>query len=334
MANLGISVIFLLLIAAIIIIISVWAYNRRLDKVTRGEIHGTHTNLPEPGTTAGVTYRIVLMILAIAVLFGISNIHGLIVAENSQINSLQQTQFQLSREISELQMQLEEMNRKVTESYWEVEELNYEKQFVRIQYYAKMRQYSDDAQLTLHLSGMDIPLIKKEDGLFAGRVTMQFFDDYSTANVSIKENGVTTIEQADIPQYIFWNYLPMPSLQCNLVSDFKYGKWNYEGQYKIDLSNTEQVSKVSLTYLTGGKELKPAIDVTQEVLNGTWITLEKGMDLTTDLTIRMEVTAKDGLRIVEQQVLMYETSPDYQDDDYTKIYDADGKLLWEDEFKK
>ena len=40
------------LVGIAIVIISVIAYNKRLDKITNGEVHDTHSRIPEPGTTA------------------------------------------------------------------------------------------------------------------------------------------------------------------------------------------------------------------------------------------------------------------------------------------
>ena len=58
MTNLAISIFVMIAIASVIVVISLIAYNRRLDRIARGEVHGTHNAIPEPGTTAGITYKV------------------------------------------------------------------------------------------------------------------------------------------------------------------------------------------------------------------------------------------------------------------------------------
>ena len=42
---------------------------------------------------------------------------------------------------------------------------------------------------------------------------------------------------------------------------------------------------------------------------------------------------KSGFRIAEQTLMVY-SNPDYSDDyEYSRVYDNNGNLLWEDDFK-
>ena len=68
MSIIGIWIVILLAVAALTVLFSIVIYNRRLDRVTRGEERDTHSAIPEPRTTAGVIYRIVLMVLAVITL--------------------------------------------------------------------------------------------------------------------------------------------------------------------------------------------------------------------------------------------------------------------------
>jgi len=81
-------IIIMTLIAAVIIVVSIVAYNKRLDKVTRGEVHDTHSAIPEPRSTAGVIYKTVLIILAILIYIGLSTASGIISGLENRVSSL------------------------------------------------------------------------------------------------------------------------------------------------------------------------------------------------------------------------------------------------------
>ncbi|MBR4607275.1 MAG: hypothetical protein IKO41_13760 [Lachnospiraceae bacterium] len=332
MSNLAGFIFILFLIAAVIIIVGVLAYNKRLDRITKGEVHDTHTRIPEPGTTAGITYKIVLMVLAVFAVLSISTANGLISSLNSSINNLKSEQNMLNREITQLRYQLEQNDRIASTTYWNIPEQNLETQTVKVQFTAELKQYSDNTSLALSHGNTEIPLKKTAPGVFSGDFTANLFEDFADMKLCITENGVTKIETTDFPQYLFWDILPMPSLQCTFDSSVTLDKkLKYSGSYMLMTSAQDQIEKATVTYMTDGKDLK-TLDITKEAKALEQITLEKGLDLEKDLTFRIELTTKDGYKVVEQTTVIYETSYD-SDDEYLRIFDKDGKLIWEDSYK-
>ena len=50
----------IIIISALVIIgVIIFAYNKRLDKVVKGEVHDIHSNIPEPKTAISTTYQAV-----------------------------------------------------------------------------------------------------------------------------------------------------------------------------------------------------------------------------------------------------------------------------------
>ena len=148
----------------------------------------------------------------------------------------------------------------------------------------------------------------------------------------ITEDGKTTSEDADFPENLFWGYLPMPSLEATFESDYKLGKLSYGGSFVIRPDHLEDIQSVSLTYMTSGRDLK-TIDVTKAVMEQEKITVEKDLKLEKDLTFRLEIVTKEGLKIVEQSIMIYATEYDDSNAEYLRIYDPKGNLIWEDKYK-
>ncbi|MBP5669293.1 MAG: hypothetical protein J6X14_03190, partial [Lachnospiraceae bacterium] len=65
MSRIAVYIILLIVVAIIITVISIIAYNKRLDRITKGEVRDAHSNVPEPQATAGFTYKAVLIVLSI-----------------------------------------------------------------------------------------------------------------------------------------------------------------------------------------------------------------------------------------------------------------------------
>ena len=148
----------------------------------------------------------------------------------------------------------------------------------------------------------------------------------------ITENGKTVGEAVDFLTDPLWYVLPMPSLSCEFSSRVRFGKMTYSGRYTVMIDYLEDIESVTVTYMTGGKDLK-TLDITEETLNRTQIEVESGMELDQDLTFRIEIKTKSGFTIVQQGVMIYDTEADYPLDDYERVYDSDGNLLWENDFK-
>ena len=329
MTNISFFVLILLGIAAAIVIISIVLYNKHLDKITRGEIHDTHSALPEPGTAASVIYKIVLMIVTLAMVFSISAVSSLLITLQSNMSQLRQSQERLSREVSELSRQITEQASLVRTCEWEFLNPDYATQTAQVRYSVVLKQYSDGTQVSLNLDGKEIKLAKEGTGTYGGTFEAGFFERYGQMLLCITEDGKTITEDTDFPEYVFWNYFPLPSIAGQFTSDYHSGKLTYGGSYSIDMEPIEEVEKVTLSYLTSGQVLK-TMDVTQDVIKHEWTELEKGLKLEKDLTFKIEIETKTGFKIVDQSVMIYATEFNLENAEFLQIYDANGKLVWED----
>ena len=332
MMNLAIYLIIMLAVAAGIVAACIVAYNRRLDRITSGEIRDTHSSIPEPRTTAGVLYRIILMAVVILALFSISAANGKLTSLQSRVNQLQSEQSQLIGEIEELQTQLEQSTYSVANSWWEYDNVDLDAGTLEVVYTAQLKQYAEDTAVTLEFNGKSIPMERKTPGSFTGRFSVGLFEDLGRPFLCITENGVTKGESADLPEYVFWEFLPMPSYSCEFESGVSLGKMKYSGSYAVLADGPEEIEAASVTYLSGGRELK-TLDITEEVRNGKTITLEKGLELDGDLTFRLEIVTKTGYRIVDQTVMIYDSSVAVELLDYLKILDRSGSVVWEDGYR-
>ena len=329
MSSIAIWLLLLLAAAAVTLIICVLIYNRRLDRVARGEARDTHSAIPEPSTSAGVIYRIVLMVLAVITLLSVSGLSGTLMSMQSNLQSLQATQNQLNRELEELRTQLEEQDRRVKGVDYQILDPDYTNRTARVQYTVRLQQYAEDTAVPLHLNGGEISLEPVSGGSYSGSFTTNFFEDYAGAALSIREDGKTFMEEAEFPDYIFWDLLPMPGIESELGTGTKFGKMQYEGSYGLIFDDLSQIESVTVTYLSGGKDLK-TLDITQKTLQQERIELEQGLDVDRDLSFRFEITTKNGFCIVQQIVMIYETPIDPECIDFLRILDRNGNLLWED----
>ncbi len=333
MSGISSIVIILLVVALIAVIISIVAYNRRLDRVTSGEIHDTHSSIPEPGTTTGVAYRIVLMAIVIISFFSISAINGKLNSLQTEINNMQSKQSSLSTELYQLRTQLEQAASNIQSSSWEYVEADYANRTITIRYSATLKEYSNDMTVSLVFKDREIPLELHSPGTWGSDIIVSFFDTfYEQPMLYITENGKTVGEAVDFLTDPLWYALPMPSLSCEFSSGERFGKLTYSGRYTVMIDYLEDIESVTVTYMTGGKDLK-TLDITEETLNRTQIEVEGGMELDQDLTFRIEIKTKSGFTIVQQGVMIYNTTADYPLDDYERVYDSDGNLLWENDFK-
>ena len=321
-----------LIAAAVLVGVCIYLYNRRLDKVTKGETRDTHSFIPEPGTTAGVTYRTVLLGLVIVLLLTVSAMSGKISAMQSTLNNLQQNERQLSWEIELLKDELEGSRSRISSASWSLQEPDFENNEAEIEYSVSLKDYSDDTAVSLNLNGRDIKLEQiagGTNGIFSAKFTADLFADYREVTVSIQEEGKNTVEVVDFPENLFWDCLPMPSYECRFKSDVSLsGKLKYEGSFALITDRPEDIASVMLTYMTGGEELK-TLDITKEAINRETIEIEQGLDLKHDLCFKTEITTKDGYKISEKNIMIYETIPDYDEDEYLRITDPQGNIVWE-----
>lgn len=329
MTSLLLFIIIILILAAAIVLIGVLAYNRRLDRVMKGEARGTHSAIPEPKTTAGVIYRIVLIALVIVTLMSVSVANGTILSLQNAVSTLQSENSGLSERIDELREQLEQEARLTEEENWELSNPDYADLTAEVTYSVRLKSFTENAAVTLLLNGREVSLATDGAGNYSGSFTAPFFEYFGQAAVRVDRDGTSVLEPVDFPEYIFWDLLPMPGFTCDFTSKTVFGKLKYNGSFTVDLDHTEDVASVSLTYLAGGEELK-TVDITQQVLQRERITPEKGLPTEKDLTFRVEIATKTGLKIVQQSVMIYDVLIEPDEMEYLKILDGDGNTLWED----
>ena len=327
----GYFIILLLIVAAVIILISIVAYNRRLDRITSGELHDTHSSIPEPGTTVGATYRIVLMVVVVLSFLGISTVKGTIDSMQNTINNLRNEQSMLSREIGSLRAQIEESGKRTASVSWDILDKDLTAFTAEITYTAALKQYTENTAAALDLNGKSIPLERSASGTYTARFTIDLSETFEDPQICITEDGKTIRESVEFPDNLLWKLLPFPEVSSSMSSGVRKGKLEYEGSYTVFTGHPEDVASASVTYLTGGKEIR-TMDITQEVLDEKTITLDKGMELENDLVLRFEIVTRTGLRIVRSQIMMYKVSENpYEDEkwDFLRVLDKDGNTVWD-----
>ncbi|MBR1813258.1 MAG: hypothetical protein IJ773_05485 [Lachnospiraceae bacterium] len=329
LSNVGLITVILLGVAILIVILVIYAYNRRLDRVANGEEHDTHSAIPEPGTTAGIGYKAVLLGLVIFMFFSIGELNSKIDSLRSAINNLEQRQQNLSSEMYRLRVMMEESEKNVSSTSWDVLDADLEAGTAKVRYQVVLKQYSDNTKVALRLNGQEIALPYQTAGIFSGEFTTGLFDEYTGAAVLMTENGITTAEETYFSENLFRDCLPMPSLGLNMSAETRNGKTEYEGNYQIFVKNLDLMKTVKLTYLSGGRELK-SIDVTEDVRRQSWTQLEKGLDVGDEgLLFLIEVTTTNGFTILEQTpVFGGENAAEQEYAYYQEILDAEGNSVW------
>lgn len=329
MSNLGTLILLILVLALVIVIVSIVAYNRRLDRITRGEARGAHNAIPEPGTTVSGVYRIVLMVIIVISYVIIAGMSGRISSMQESINNLQRSQNYLSDQISEMREEMSTSNTRILSQAMEFLDQNPSNNTVKIRYYVDLKEYAKDTKVSLQLNHQSIFLEQDKPGSYSAAFDAALFDHYDGTAVCITEGGKTIVEEADFPEDLVWEAFPVPSISTNsLTSDGSGGKIrSYKGSYSVMVSRPEDLASASLTYMSGGKDLETQ-DITREVQEGTDISIKKGLDLEQDLTFRIELITKTGYKVIQQTVIIYEVESNLDEENYTEIQDAGGRTLW------
>ena len=334
MSNFAVYLIILLVVAAIVVFLCIYAYNKRLDKVTSGEVRDTHSTIPEPGTAVGTIYRIVLILIVIMLFFSLSTANGKLTAMQNDIDSLERSVSSLSNQVYDLEQKLSENGKRVGNTNVEVLDPDYEARTAEVRFSADLKEYTEGMEVVLNLNGRKVELKEAAPGTYSGQFTAGFFEEFADPRLSMNDHGRICSEEVDFPEYLFWNFIPVPNLECKLESDVSAsGKLKYEGWYRILVDHPQDIESVSVTYVTnGGREIR-RMDMTKEVLERQEITLEDGMDPEKYLALRIELITKQGIKVEDQQVIIFEASPEYEGVDYLRILDLQGNLLWEDPYR-
>jgi outer membrane murein-binding lipoprotein Lpp len=328
MASLALYIGIMIIIAAIAIGISVIAYNRHLDKVTKGEVHDTHSPIPEPRSTTGIVYKIILMVIVILIYFSVGTMSGTISNMNHRINQLENDVRTLTYKVEDLSYELEMKDRMISSFEYEVSDPVDD--MVNVDLKLWIREYTDDTTVTMDIAGRNIELEGNGNGLFTCNFSVSIFENCSLPMVSITGNGKTVGETIEFPDYLFWDYIPFPMMTCQFESKPGLTGMKTSGSYSYDMYPGDNIESVTVTYLSEGRELK-TMDITSQAISNETITLDSGLDIGDDLTFRVEIVTKNGYRVVEQHLMIFEAKDYPEDYEYERIYDMDGNLLWEND---
>ena len=332
MAVFSIYILILLAIAAIIILISIVRYNKHLDKVTRGEVHDTHSTIPEPRTAAGVSYKVVLMIILIMTFIGVSTVSGIVASMQGRINNLETSLNIIQNQLYTLQLSVDDHASRIESFNFNIGELNSSDNTATVETEVLLREYADETTVQLVVDDDVYELTAKGNGLFSADIVRGLFDEGYDTKLVIKEPGRNYTETVDFPGCLVYDFLPMPSYECSFELNERLGKTIVKGYYNPLVYNNEDVESVTVTYLSGGEELE-SFDITQETLNRETIDVDRTIPNGADFTFRLEIVTKSGFKIEEQTLMVYSEPEDYDDYEYLRVYDINGNLLWEDDYK-
>lgn len=332
MASLLIYILILLVIAAVIILVSIYRYNRHLDKVTKGEVHDTHSSIPEPRTTAGVSYKVVLMVIVIMTFIGVSTVNGIVSSMQARMNNLESDMRNLYSQMYQMQEDLKKQSSHIENFTYTMGDVNLDTCKVPIDSELMLKEYTDDTIVSFVVGGKTYDMNYEGNGIYTLSIERDLFDDDYDAQVVIKEPGRNFTEYVDYPSSLYYDYLPMPNFNCSFSSGNRLGKMEVEGNYTLLMGNTDDIESMQVTYVSNGEDLK-TIDITTEAINGETIYVDKGLEVNHDLTMRFEIVTKSGFKIVEQQMMVFEEVNYPYDYEYTRIYDSTGNLIWEDFYR-
>ncbi len=332
------GILILMIIAAVlIIVISIILYNRRLDKITKGELHDTHNPVPEPKTTAVALYRIILLVITAISLISISTMSGMLMSLQNTVGSLENSQNSLNYELSSLRTMLEEQSSLIASSDWTYENTDYDAMTTDIVYSADLKSFSDDTEVTLYVKGDAVPLQRSAQtaGRYSGTFKAGLFDSLMNARLVIRTAGISSTENIDLAESLAWDFFPFPAMSSRFSSQRRAnGSIEYEGAYTLipDENNTNPnmpgIKKVTVTYINSGSELK-TIDITKEALSGEEISLEPGLEVEDYLLGRFEITLDNGYHLIDNTVMVFESGTDTQSLSGTYITDPEGNTVWE-----
>jgi hypothetical protein len=317
-----------LILAAVIIIISIILYNRRLDRIARGEQRDAHSNMPDPRTTTSFIYKAVLLVLVILTFLNTSSL-------KSQLDSLQSAMYSrmndLNRAISELESRLEEEERRVFDFQWEVKDTDLENETATVQLSAFLKEYTSETSGFFSVGGRSVPLTLREDGALIGEFSENIFADLGEVKIVIKEGERSTAENLDWMGTLYESVLPVPNLHTN-DREIRNGRI-IGGTYGLAVSPVfyDDIERVNAVYITGGKEVRSA-DITEKVLKDEYISIDTDIKNEDYLVLRVDLYTKSGLTIKERLILDYPMpNADYNcwiHDVQRQVYDQNGMLLY------
>ncbi len=309
--------------AVIILGLCIYLYNRRLDKIAKGEARGTHTSVPEPKMTALIVYLTFIFLIVWLTLINSQRI-------TSQSENYLDDIMDMKAEISDLRREIEENATHFRRISFVTRNADFKEKMVDIVYTIELKEYSDDTKVTVNIDGTDVALEKYAPGLYNGSFRTDMFKVIDSATVKITDDGRTVTEDRnDLTGEMFWDVIPnISTYYQNASIHNSFGKLSFEGGYGVEIDDPENIDSVKVTYMTGDTEIK-TLDITEDVLNGNRIVCDKITTEENEISFRYEVTTKEGLRIVDKRAVCFKDRPGNPENDYETVYDPDGNVLWE-----
>ncbi len=317
-----------LILAAVIIIISIILYNRRLDRIARGEQRDAHSNMPEPRTMASLIYKATMFTLVLLTFLNTSSM-------KSQLDSLQSAMHSrmndLNRAISELESRLEEEERRVFDFQWGVKDADLENETATVQLSAFLKEYTSETSGIFSVGGRSVPLTVREDGALIGEFSENIFADLGEVKIVIKEGERSTAENFDWMGTLYESVLPVPNLHTNEL-EIRNGRI-IGGTYDLAVSPVfyDDIERVNAVYITGGKEVRTA-DITEKVLKDEYISIDTDIKNEDYLILRVDLYTKSGFTIKERLILdytvPYDNDPWFMNDLQRRVFDQNGTLLY------
>ncbi|MBR4183087.1 MAG: hypothetical protein IKQ56_04610 [Lachnospiraceae bacterium] len=328
----------MIVVAVLIIAVSIIIYNKRLDKIAKGELHDTHNPIPEPKTTAEFLYKTILLVIVSISLISISTLSGMVISLRNDVDNMRNDQSELSNELYTLRSDLEEQARLVASSDWSFENVDYNTMTTDVNYSATLKQYSDDTEVTLSINGNNILLERTEysPGTYSGKFHASFFDDLMNGTLIIKTAGISTTETVQLTESLVWDFFPFPGMSSQFTTKSRMdGGLKYDGKYQLHFDDIGQnsdgkmpgINNVTVTYISSGKELA-TVDITKQALSGEDISLVQGLEGDSYLLARFVITMDNGYRIIDNSIMVIDSDLDPQDLEDNHIEDADGNVIW------
>ena len=327
MRAISLFLIIILLVGLAAVLIGVMAYKRRVSRIENGEVRGTHTSIPAPATTVSAVYKIVLMIIVVIGLINMSAMRGEINSLRNDINNMRSMEY----EIYELKSIIAQNNSRLLNYSYEFGDVNYDNKTGELKLSATLKEFTEDTKVTVEAGVNEFELKKGSGGTYTATVNYGLFEPYSAAEICIKEGDKTTVETVDFPSPIFYEYLPVPNVGTTMTARTSFGKVKYDGEFYIVANHLEDIESASLTYMTSNRDLQ-TIDITEDMRNGTMITVVKGLPVDDDLTSRIEIITKTGFKIIEQSIMIYGEDSENDTKQFTEIQDSNGHTLWKAEY--
>ncbi|MCR5213436.1 MAG: hypothetical protein K6E10_03400 [Eubacterium sp.] len=330
--RIGLSILAIIIIVAVIIVgIIIFAYNKRLEKVVKGQVHDTHSSIPEPKTAISTTYQTILMILIIILLLNQFSMGNRIFELENTLNDTKSTIDGLLYSIEESRKEARSANSIGEIIEWNVEDFNEEKKTARLKLHVKVKTLTDDTEVWVTVqmdSGQEeIKCLKDNGGYFVGEGEVNAFEYIKGASISVKQGDMTEVEDVyDFPETLFWSFFPniCTSGESGVSSGWLSKKRKYTETNIYSTENPELISKVTETLMVDGSEYEKR-DITQAVFDQSEVSFEVN-EFKDNIKEIIEIEYTNGYKSIESKLVQ-----DFENagDNYTyQLYDENGNLLY------